>query len=76
MDVKADSADWATLLDRLAGSLAYPMTAAVETEGVLRSVSDTSIVVIKRREARLWSASAAREDAEATMLQAIALQET
>ena len=54
-------ADWAALLDRLAMSLSYPMTAAIETEGMLRSVSDTSIVVIKRREARLWSASAARE---------------
>ena len=68
--------NWQTLLERLATSLSHPTTATLGTEGVLRSVSDTSIVVIKRREARLWSASAAREDVEATMLQAMMLQET
>jgi hypothetical protein len=68
-------ADWHTVLDRLEKSLSYPSTQAVGNDNVVRSVSDTSIVVVKRHEARLWSASAAREDAEATMLQAMRLQE-
>ncbi|WP_445149059.1 HsdM family class I SAM-dependent methyltransferase [Baekduia sp. Peel2402] len=42
-------------------------------EGLLRSVSDDGIVIVKRAEARLWSRSAAREDAEATVLQAMRL---
>ena len=67
--------DWNNLLDRLSVSLSHPTVVSVGIEGMLRSVSDTSIVVIKRREARLWSASAAREDAEATMLQVMKLRD-
>ena len=67
--------DWNTLLDRLSISMSYPTVVSIGIEGMLRAVSDTSIVVIKRREARLWSASAAREDAEATMLQVMKLRD-
>jgi hypothetical protein len=42
-------------------------------EGLLRAVSDNSIVIVKRDELRLWTRSAAREDAEATLLQATML---
>jgi hypothetical protein len=42
---------------------------------MVRVVSDTDIFVIKRNEKRLWTASAAREDAEAALLQAMYLQE-
>lgn len=70
-----ESADWEALMDRLSISLSSATAVSVRTEGMLRSVSDTSIVVIKGREARLWSASAAREDAEATMLQAMKLRD-
>lgn len=44
-------------------------------DGLIRSVSDQQITIIKRDERRLWTASAGREDAEATLLQAIRLQE-
>ncbi|MBE9566170.1 MAG: hypothetical protein IMF16_05435 [Proteobacteria bacterium] len=44
-------------------------------DGLTRIVSDTHIVIIKRNEQRLWTRSAAREDAEATFLQAILRQE-
>jgi hypothetical protein len=43
-------------------------------EGLLRAVSDDSIVIVKRDELRLWTPSAAREDAEATLLQATRLR--
>ena len=74
--VSAEEESWRHLLGRLSVSLSYPTVVSVGIEGILRMVSDTSIVVIKRREARLWSASAAREDAEATMLQAIKLRDS
>ena len=73
--IDIDDDDWRDVLERLSTSLSYPIVVSVGIEGMLRVVSDTSIVVIKRREARLWSASAAREDAEATMLQAMKLQD-
>lgn len=43
---------------------------------MIRVVNDTQIIIIKRNERRLWTRSIAREDAEATLLQAIHLQET
>ncbi|MFN9401164.1 MAG: hypothetical protein ACK57R_13405, partial [Dolichospermum sp.] len=45
-------------------------------DGMIRVVSDTQIIIVKRNEMRLWTRSMAREDAEATLLQAIHLQET
>ncbi|QOV23641.1 HsdM family class I SAM-dependent methyltransferase [Anabaenopsis elenkinii] len=45
-------------------------------DGMVRVVTDTQIIIIKRNEIRLWTRSMAREDAEATLLQAIHLQET
>jgi hypothetical protein len=65
---------WHSVLDRLAVSLSIPITASIRSAGVLRGVSDTSVVVAKLNEARLWTASAAREDAEATILQAMSLR--
>ena len=62
--------DWASVLSRLQDSIS-----AVGGDRIVRSVSDTSIVIVKRWETRLWSATAGREDAEATMLQAMTLQD-
>jgi hypothetical protein len=67
--------NWAAVLDRLERSLSMPVTSSVSGDLNIRSVSDTSIVIVKRREARLWNATTGREDAEATMLQAMRLQE-
>ena len=69
-----DNARWETALERLGQALEIPLTTSIRTAGTLRSVSDHHIVIAKRNEARLWTASAAREDAEATILQAINLQ--
>lgn len=66
--------DWSNILERFASSLDHGRL-AVGSDLVVRAVTDTSIVIVKRAEARLWSATAAREDAEATILQAMRLQE-
>jgi hypothetical protein len=44
------------------------------THGMVRAVAGHAIVLVKRNERRLFSSSAAREDAEATMAQAMALR--
>jgi hypothetical protein len=41
----------------------------VYVDGMVRVVNETDIAIIKRNERRLWTASAARNDAEATILQ-------
>ena len=69
-----DNERWRSALERLGSALELPVTTSIRAAGTLRSVSDRSIVIAKRNEARLWTASAAREDAEATILQAINLQ--
>ena len=71
---EADDESWPFLLERLERALERPVTASIRAAGTLRSVGDRSIVIAKRNEARLWTASAAREDAEATILQTINLQ--
>lgn len=45
-------------------------------DGLVRIVSDPHIVIIKRNERRLWTPSLAREDAEATILQVLNMQES
>ena len=71
---ETDDQIWWSAVERLDVALARPVTVSIRAAGTLRSVSDRSIVIAKRNEARLWTASAAREDAEATILQAINLQ--
>jgi hypothetical protein len=55
--------------------LLQPVSRKVYVDGMIRVVSDTDIIIIKRNERRLWTRSLAREDAEATLLQAMRLQE-
>jgi hypothetical protein len=70
-----EEARWTTVLERYCPWLEQRADAGgLVTYGILRAVSDTAIVVVKRNERRLWTASAAREDAEATLAQAMALQ--
>jgi SAM-dependent methyltransferase len=63
------------LLRRLGDSLRQPLSRRVYIDGIIRVVTETEIVIVKRNEQRLWTPTAAREDAEATLLQAIRLQE-
>ncbi|MEN6370906.1 MAG: N-6 DNA methylase [Armatimonadota bacterium] len=48
----------------------------IYTDSLIRSVSPTRIIIIKRNEQRLWTRSMAREDAEATLLQAMQQSDT
>ncbi|MDZ7616036.1 MAG: hypothetical protein U1E05_03470, partial [Patescibacteria group bacterium] len=71
-----DHDEWASLMRRLDDvSVQHAGSRRVFIDGVVRVVSETEIIVIKRNERRLWTASMAREDAEATIKQAMALQE-
>ncbi len=72
--VRNDSNGWQTVLDRLdrAGTSISPQ--GLFTHGTIRAVTDTSIIIVKRDERRLWTATAAREDAEAALLQAMSLE--
>ena len=68
--------DWAkvlTLLDKY--SLQTAGSRRIYTDSFVRLVGEDEILLIKRNEARFWTRSAAREDAEATQLQAMNLQE-
>jgi hypothetical protein len=70
----SDEEEWANLLGVCEKVLRQPVSRRVYIDGIVRAVTDTNIIIIKRNERRLWSKSMAYEDAEATLLQAIQLQ--
>ena len=72
---ESEASQWNNVLTKLEETLRTPISKRVYIDGVVRGVSDTDIMIIKRNERRLWTRSMAREDAEATLLQAIHLQE-
>lgn len=67
---------WSSVLTRCADILRQPISHHIYIDGMVRAVTDTQIYIIKRDERRLWTRSMAREDAEATLLQAMNLQST
>jgi len=72
----ANRHEWASLMRKLDDvSVQHEGSRRIFIDGVVRIVSETEIIIIKRNERRLWTASMAREDAEATIKQAIQLQE-
>lgn len=71
-----EAARWEKLLAKLDKTLLTPVSKRVYIDGIVRAVSDTDIMIVKRDERRLWTRSMAREDAEATLLQAMHLQES
>lgn len=71
-----DEQAWHKLLERLDTTLDHPVSSRIYIEGMVRAVTDTDIFIIKRDEQRLWTRSLAREDAEATLLQTMIIQET
>lgn len=69
---ESDDAAWCNLLERLAGSSSHPFgSKRIYIDGMTRIVGENDIAIIKRNECRLWTRTAAREDAEATQLQAV-----
>ena len=77
---QSDQQQWIEILEQLGkqenGLLVPYNSHQIYLDGLVRSVSDTEIIIIKRNERRFWTRSMAREDAEATMLQIINLQES
>ncbi len=74
-DIESDEKAWQDLLNQLAESLRTPFGSdRIYVDGLARVVSPTQIVIIKRNEGRFWTRSAAREDAEATLLKAMHLE--
>jgi len=69
-----DEQAWKALLGQLEKDLRVPFHSnGIYIDGLVRAVSSTQIVIIKRNEGRFWTRSAAREDAEATLLKATQL---
>ena len=60
---------WSTVLRRLGVQWDAARTQSILRYGVVRVVTDTAIVVIKRDERRLWTATAAWQDSDATAAQ-------
>lgn len=69
-----DEAMWADL-KRIAKSSDWQINHRIYIAGLVRLVTDNEVIIIKRNERRLWTRSQAREDAEATILQAMHLQQ-
>ncbi len=68
-------AEWKSVLERCGKASKKEISRDIYIQGMVRSVSDTEIIIIKRNERRLWTRTAAREDAEATLAQSFKLQE-
>ena len=62
---------WQDVLRRLDSALVQPVSTRVFVDGLVRAVTDEDIIIVKRNEKRLWTKSTAREDAEATLTQAM-----
>lgn len=70
-----DDEEWYNVLKRCSAAARYPISRRIYIDSMIRVVTETEIYIIKRDERRLWTRSMAREDAEATFVQAMFLQE-
>lgn len=73
-NLSQDEPEWNEVLFKLEKNLQYPVSQRIYIDGMIRAVTETDIIIIKKNERRLWTRSLAREDAEATLVQAMALQ--
>lgn len=73
---RSDEEEWSKILQRLSEhSIHHYGSSQIYIDGLVRILVDPDIIIIKRNQQRLWTPSMAREDAEATMLQAMRVQE-
>lgn len=70
-----DAEAWAAVLQRLDAALLEPISSRIYLEGMVRAATGDAIMIVKRNEKRLWTRSMAREDAEATLAQAMTRSE-
>lgn len=66
-----EMSEWGKTLSKLEKETQIPYSQKVYIEGIVRVVTKDQIIIIKRNEERLWTQSAAYEDVEATLLQAV-----
>ena len=66
---KEEDQGWSSALNRLGVEWNRAQAQSMLRYGTVRAVTDTSIIIVKRDERRLWSASAAWQDADATAAQ-------
>ena len=67
-DFSDDLTEWLSTLRRLGDALPTRLGRVISTNGVMRAVGADYFVIVKRNEQRFWSASAAYEDFDATLL--------
>ena len=65
---ETQSANWANVLEALERVTNRSIGHDLYVEGLLRAVTNRQIVIARRDEPRLWTASTARQDVEATLL--------
>ena len=68
-----DSEGWLAALRRLGVQWEASQTHSILRYGIVRAVTDTAIVVVKHDEHRLWTATAAWQDADATASQIMSM---
>ena len=61
--------DWSAALNRIGVQWESSQTRSILRYGMVRAVTDTAIVVVKRDEQHMWTATAAWQDADATAAQ-------
>lgn len=67
-DLKPKDDSWGYVLEQISNSLPQPMgTSKILLDGVVRAVSESGVIIIKRNEKRFWTRSLAREDADVTL---------
>ena len=66
--------DWSTALRRIGVQWEASRAQSILRYGIVRAVTDTAIVVVKRDEQHLWSARAAWQDADATAAQLMSVR--
>ena len=69
-----ETESWSAALRRLEVQWDVPQTRSILRYGVVRIVTDTAIVIVKRDEQRLWTATAAWQDADATAAQIMSVK--
>jgi len=71
-NLKPQNDSWAYILEQIGNALPQPMgTSQILLDGLVHTVSDDGIIIIKRNEKRFWTRSLAREDADATLCKAM-----
>lgn len=68
---RQDQLGWSDVLQRLPAALGSSSGSTLYIQGMMRALLPDAVVIAKRNERRLWTASSAREDGEAILAQAI-----